>query len=403
VYFYTMASVNDVFNLLKYRASKSGFSGSISSNDFNLIFPKSEIRYYLKLFGNQNDYQVNNPIPRIAYPQTLKVSSSLSKFGSIPQQITIDAAGRYTKPTDLFFIDSLSHYVVGTGGTSIRTLGTLTGGASYTAGTYTDVPLTGGAGTGATATITVTSGAVTSVVLNSIGSGYAVGNTLSASLPVGNSFTILVASLTNDEPTPIKRVEKEDLADNLYSYYEVPTEIFPIYVEYGTYIQFYPTNLATAQLTYLKAPTQTVWGYTLSGAIATTTNVTGGTGYVNGTYTNVPLTGGSGNSALATIVVSGGGVATTTITSGGFSYKVSDTLSASNIYLGGTGANYQIVVSSITNAREVYNSASSVDPQWSLFDIDEIIYMALSDMGVFFRDNELEQFANGESRRGGIA
>lgn len=397
-----MASINDVFNLLKYRASKSGYLGSISSNDFNLVFPAAQNRYFLKLFGNQNDYQYGSPVPRIGYPGTLKVSSSLSKFSSLPQQITIDAAGRYTKPTDLFFIDSLSHYVVGAGGTSIKTF-TLAGGTGYTNGTYTGVTLTGGTGSGSTATITVAAGIVTTVVLNSIGTGYAVNNVLTYALPVGSGFAITVTALTNNEPTPIARVEKEDLASNLNSTYQEPTELFPIYVEYGDYIQFYPTNLATAQLIYLKKPVKPVWGYTLTGTIVTVTNGVAGSGYVNGTYTNVPLTGGTGNSALATIVVSGGAVTSTTITNGGFGYATTQTLSALNTFLGGTGANYTVIVSSIKNPRETYSSAASVDPEWSDFDIDELVYMALSDMGIYFRDGELENFANNESKRGGIA
>lgn len=320
VVFLAMASVDTVFQLLKYRANKSGYNGSISSNDFNLVFPKAELRYYLKEFGNQNDYQYGSPIPRIAYPQTLKVSSSLSKFSSNPTTITIDGQGKYTKTSDLFFIDSISHVV--TGGTT---------------------------------------------------------------------------------PTPIKRVEKQDLPDNLYSYYEFPTEIFPIYVEYATYIQFYPITLATATLTYLKAPTTTKWNRTLNGTISTLNTLVGGTSYVNGTYTNVALTGGSGNSAFATIVVAGGAVTGVTITNGGFVYKTSDTLSASNANLGGAGTGFSIRVATIKNAREVYTPTGSTDPQWADFDLDEIIYMALSDMGIFFKDNELEQFANGESKRGGIA
>lgn len=64
---------------------------------------------------------------------------------------------------------------------ALNVLGTLTGGSGYTNGFYENVPLTGGAGTGATANITVTGGAVTSVVLTNLGSGYAGGTPLSAS------------------------------------------------------------------------------------------------------------------------------------------------------------------------------------------------------------------------------
>lgn len=89
-----------------------------------------------------------------------------------------------------------------TTGTNIATVGTLVGGTGYTNGTYTNVPLTGGSGTGASATIVVAGGAVTSVAFvqtnsNQNGSGYAVSDTLSAgsSIGAGTGFTILVASL----------------------------------------------------------------------------------------------------------------------------------------------------------------------------------------------------------------
>ena len=54
------------------------------------------------------------------------------------------------------------------------TLDTLVGGAGYTPGTYLNIPLTGGAGSGARANITVDgTGAVTAVLLVNDGSGYA--------------------------------------------------------------------------------------------------------------------------------------------------------------------------------------------------------------------------------------
>jgi len=62
--------------------------------------------------------------------------------------------------------------------------------------------------------------------------------------------------------------------------------------------------------------------------------ITGGTGYVNGTYTNVTLTGGSGSGAKATVTVSGGAVTAVTVTSRGAGYQVGNALSASNTELG---------------------------------------------------------------------
>jgi hypothetical protein len=84
-----------------------------------------------------------------------------------------------------------------------------------------------------------------------------------------------------------------------------------------------------------------------SSAIQTLGAVTGGSGYTDGTYTNVPLTGGSGANATATVVISGGAVTTVTITLRGAGYVIGNTLSASNTNLGGTGAGFSIPVTAI--------------------------------------------------------
>lgn len=82
----------------------------------------------------------------------------------------------------------------------IGALGAITPGSLYTNGAYTGVALTGGAGSGATADITVAGGAVTVVTLVNPGTGYAVGNTLSATAAsiggTGSGFSIPVASAT---------------------------------------------------------------------------------------------------------------------------------------------------------------------------------------------------------------
>lgn len=63
---------------------------------------------------------------------------------------------------------------------NIKTLGTITPGSGYVDNTYTDVPLTGGMGAGATADITVVGGVVTAVTIVLRGAGYVVGDSLSA-------------------------------------------------------------------------------------------------------------------------------------------------------------------------------------------------------------------------------
>ena len=108
---------------------------------------------------------------------------------------------------------------------------------------------------------------------------------------------------------------------------------------YLTFIIGPTPNMAyTAELHYYYYPISII-----QAAIATVT-FTVGSGYTNGTYYNVALTGGTGNSATATIVVSGGVVTAVTIVSRGCYYVVGDALTASI-----TGGTVAITVATINN------------------------------------------------------
>jgi hypothetical protein len=80
---------------------------------------------------------------------------------------------------------------------AIATFGTRVNGSGYTSGTYTNVALSGGTGYGATANITVTSGAVTAATLVRPGQWYLVGDVLSCELiGPGTLFALPVATIT---------------------------------------------------------------------------------------------------------------------------------------------------------------------------------------------------------------
>jgi hypothetical protein len=64
-----------------------------------------------------------------------------------------------------------------------------------TLGTYYGVPLTGGSGSGATADISITSGVVTGVTVQTFGLNYQVNDVLSAPLGGGSGFSVSVASI----------------------------------------------------------------------------------------------------------------------------------------------------------------------------------------------------------------
>jgi len=293
-----MATVSEIYDLIKYRATKAGFNGTFSPVDFNLLFPRAEIKLFNRLYSD--------------YYKTQLISDSLAPFFSDATAIVVGGTGQYTYPTDLFHIDSLTHTISGI--------------------------------------------------------QYAV-----------------------------MRVEKDRLANHLSSAIEAPSLKFPIYTQYSTVLQFYPTTLATATLVYLKKPRTSVYGYTLNGITATNTLVAG-TLYTNGTYTSVPLTGGTGTGARATVVVSGAGVFSVTVTTSGNGYVVGDVLSASAVNIGGTGSGFTIRVSQVSGNRPVYNPTTSVQTQFSDYEIDELVYYVLEDLAMNNRDQMLQQFSQVQAK-----
>lgn len=150
----------------------------------NLTNPKEDL-----ITGNDNIVIVDN-FQSIRGGRTLDVTGYPYNVLHAGHVIIKDADGKY-KPMPLG------------GDGNIVSLGTIMGGSLYTDGTYTDVPLTGGTGTGAEATIVVEEGAVTEVTITKDGKGYAVGDELSASADdvggTGSGFKVPVTAVTAEK------------------------------------------------------------------------------------------------------------------------------------------------------------------------------------------------------------
>jgi hypothetical protein len=78
--------------------------------------------------------------------------------------------------------------------------------------------------------------------------------------------------------------------------------------------------------------------------------ITGGSGYRNGTYKAVTLSGGSGGGAVADVVVEGGAVRSLEMVYPGGSYAVGDKLSCASASIGGAGSGFSVAVASISGA-----------------------------------------------------
>jgi microcystin-dependent protein len=86
----------------------------------------------------------------------------------------------------------------------------------------------------------------------------------------------------------------------------------------------------------------------LNGMIGLLGSIAGGSGYVNGTYGGVPVTGGSGSGATANVTVSSGSVSGISILNPGTQYVVGDVLSVAAANIGGSGSGLSFPVASIS-------------------------------------------------------
>jgi len=172
-----------------------------------------------------NDMNQNWFFDNLNYAQRQKVwASKVTRFGEIwwfyprgdatecndaiiynvREGIWYDAGSAIGARRSAGYFSQVFHYPVAAGWDYTRTgviySGTLTsGGSSYTDGVYNYFSMFDGSGSGATATITVASGIVTSVVIQDPGSGYEVGDILTALLPGGGSgFQYTITEVVNN-------------------------------------------------------------------------------------------------------------------------------------------------------------------------------------------------------------
>lgn len=86
-------------------------------------------------------------------------------------------------------------------------------------------------------------------------------------------------------------------------------------------------------------------------AIATWTLTSGGSGYTDGSYTGIALTGGSGGQAVANITVASGIITAVTFTANGHDYVSGDVLSSNAL---GAGTGFKITVNTVTAQNNAF-------------------------------------------------
>lgn len=199
-----------IYNTVQLPALRKNVTGTLTASNSYLSLPPDWLaNFSLSIvdgFGNYS-FLLNKDVSfiREAYPNAASTGTPrhYAIFGS--QLSTPNSMSVLLGPTpDQNYVAELHYFyypptiVQGV----ISFLGTITGGSLYTSGTYTEIPLTGGSGANATATITIVGGIVTACTINNGGSFYVVGDVLSfnpssVGVGTGSGFSIPVASVSN--------------------------------------------------------------------------------------------------------------------------------------------------------------------------------------------------------------
>ena len=165
-------------------------------------------------------------------------------------------------------------------------------GTGGTAGTYTNEPLTGGSGSGATATFTVANGSVTDFSLDDTGNGYVVGDTLAFNI-AGLSSTAFKLTGVGAQVNAFAQIVDPNFLGSVAAGYV------------DTFLGFNQPDTRNFYTSLSNITFQELTGTPGQPSIGTI--IAAGSGGTNGTYNNVPLTGGSGDgNAAANITVASG-------------------------------------------------------------------------------------------------
>lgn len=224
-------------------------------------------------------------------------------------------------------------------------------------------PIETTAATGTSGAFTISVGDATGIEVGQSVIGTGIGQNAKVDAINGTTITLSVANTGAVSGTVTFQGEYNYLLDKdvnfLRAAYADPNYVgMPIY-----YALFGPTTssgVLTNELSYIMAPApDKAYGVEIhyyyypasivAGVITALSAITPGAGYIDGVYYNVPLSGGAGTGATATIIVVGSEVVTCTLENPGSLYLVGDALTADQAYIGG-GTLFSVTVEAINNS-----------------------------------------------------
>ena len=207
---FVMEAEDRVYNSVQIPSLRKNVTGALTASNKYLSCPDDYLSTYSMAVINSTTgaytYLLNKDVNFIRESFPKPTSTGLPKYYAL-------FGSQYSNANELSFIMGPTpdasynvelhyfYYPVSIVQSAISGFNPPTGGSSYTTGVYPNITLTGGQGSGATATITVAGGVVSAVTLTNPGNFYAVGDSLTAASSsiggTGSGFSVTVASVNN--------------------------------------------------------------------------------------------------------------------------------------------------------------------------------------------------------------
>jgi len=175
-------------------------------------------------------------------------------------------------------------------------------------------------------------------------------STYSIAIYTSDYTTVPFTYLLNKDVNFIREAYPSPTSQGTPKYYSIFGPNYSNTLELSCILGPTPDQNYNAELHYFFYPPSIVQGIITSlGGVNGV--VSGGSNYTNGTYENIPVTGGSGQNATCTVTVAGSTITSFTINNGGQFFVVGDTLSVSASSIGtGSGSGFSTTVTAVNNS-----------------------------------------------------
>jgi hypothetical protein len=211
---FVMEAEDRVYNSVQIPSLRKNVTGALTASNKYLSCPDDYLSTYSMAVINSTTgaytYLLNKDVNFIRESFPKPTSTGLPKYYAL-------FGSQYSNANELSFIMGPTpdasynvelhyfYYPVSIVQSAISGFNPPTGGSSYSTGVYPNITLTGGQGSGATATITVAGGVVSAVTLTNPGNFYAVGDSLTTASSniggTGSGFSVTVAAVNNTTGT----------------------------------------------------------------------------------------------------------------------------------------------------------------------------------------------------------